>query len=70
MIQRKRTSSSPSRALVAKKLPRPRRAHWEQATTDQRQICVGIQRSGPTFLDTSCEGSSASRNDTRKTVFP
>ena len=31
---------------------------------------MGIHRSGPIFLETSCDGSSASRNETRKTVFP
>jgi hypothetical protein len=40
------------------------------ATIDQRVICSGIQRSGPIFFDTSCEGSSARRKENRKMVFP
>lgn len=39
------------------------------ATTDQRVIRVGIQRSGPIFLETSCDGSSAARNVTVKMVL-
>lgn len=37
---------------------------------DQRTICAGIQRSGPIHLETSCEGSSAHRKLSLKTVFP
>jgi hypothetical protein len=31
---------------------------------------LGIQRSGPSFLDISCDGISASRNATLNTVLP
>lgn len=31
---------------------------------------LGIQRSGPSFLETSCDGISARRNDTLKIVLP
>jgi len=40
------------------------------ATADQSTICVGIHRSGPTHLLTSCEGNSAHRKESRNTVFP
>ena len=45
-------------------------AHWHMATIDQRVICSGIHRSGPIFLDTNWEGSSANRKEKRKMVFP
>jgi hypothetical protein len=45
-------------------------AHWEMATTDQMTIWMGIHRSGPIFLDTSCDGSSARRKATRKMTLP
>jgi hypothetical protein len=40
------------------------------ATTDHSVICIGIHRSGPIFLDTSCDGSSATRKATRKMLLP
>jgi hypothetical protein len=56
-------SRIPRSDLVKKKERRPCRADWLVATMDQRDIWMGIQRSGPTALETSCEGSSDMRNE-------
>jgi hypothetical protein len=45
-------------------------AHCEIATADQSTIWIGIHRSGPIFLDTSWDGSSAKRKLMRKTTVP
>lgn len=55
---------------MARKLLRPVRAHCEMATMDQSTICIGIQRSGPIFLEMSWDGSSARRKERRKMLFP
>jgi len=60
----------PSRALQVRKLVRPESQNCDDATKDHRTSCAGIQRSGPIHLDTSCEGSSADRKASLKTVFP
>jgi hypothetical protein len=39
---------------------------WEFTRIDS----LGIQRSGPSFLEMSCDGISASRNATLKMVLP
>jgi hypothetical protein len=63
-------SNMPSKERVARKLALPVRADWQMATIDQRQICVGIQRSGPTYLLTSWDGNSAQAKETMKTIVP
>ena len=63
-------SSNPSKALVARKLALFVKAHWEIATIDHSTIWMGIHLSGPIFLDTNWEGSSARRNEMRKTTWP
>lgn len=40
------------------------------ATADHKVIRVGIQRSGPIFFETSCEGSSATMKVTWNIVLP
>ena len=60
----------PSKARHARKLLRPDSQYWLAATMDQSIICIGIQRSGPTHLLTSCEGSSAHRKLSLNTVLP
>ena len=45
-------------------------AHWDMATTDHKTIWMGIHRSGPIFLDTSWDGSSAKRNEIKKMLCP
>jgi hypothetical protein len=45
-------------------------AHCEMAITDQSTIWIGIHRSGPSFFDTSWDGSSARRKLMRKTTVP
>ena len=57
-------SMMPSKLRVKKNVLRPVIRLYEQATTLQHTICIGIQLSGPSFLDMSCGGSSASKNDT------
>ena len=64
------TSRIPSKARVAQNDLFPDSAACDIATTDHNEICVGIQRSGPTFLETSWEGNSAKRKQIRKIVFP
>lgn len=63
-------SSTPSKALVTRNEALPDIQNWHEATMLQRQICMGIHLSGPTFFETSCEGSSAKRKDIKNTVFP
>ena len=58
------------RLRVTRKLVLPVKAHCDAATIDHNTICIGIHRSGPSFLDTSWDGSSANRNEMRKMLFP
>lgn len=60
----------PIKARVARKVALFVNQNCEVATMDQSVICIGIQRSGPNFLEMSWEGSSASRKETRKTMLP
>jgi len=62
--------SRPNSARQARKEVLPESLNCDAATIDQSTICAGIQRSGPTHLDTSCDGSSAQRNASLKTELP
>ena len=54
-------SNKPSKARHAKNEDRPLRKACRLATRLQETIWMGIQRSGPSFLDISWDGSSAQR---------
>ena len=57
-------SSMPSSARQAKNEERPLRKACMLATRLQETIWTGIQRSGPSFLEMSWDGSSAARKQT------
>lgn len=56
-------SIRPSSARVKKNVLRPVKRDWQDATIDQHIIWIGIQLSGPSFLDIICDGSSAHRKE-------
>jgi hypothetical protein len=62
--------STPSKQRQTRNEVRPDKKNWALATMLQRVICDGIQRSGPTHLDTNWDGSSAQRKESRKMVLP
>lgn len=56
-------SMMPSKDLVMKKVARPVSRDWQLATMLQEIIWIGIQLSGPIFLLTSWDGSSAAKKE-------
>lgn len=60
----------PRNALQVRNDPRVVKENCDAQTIENRTICVGIQRSGPSHLFRSCDGNSPDKKQTAKTVFP